>query len=42
MTACSRSSQSTLNPHGEGARRVAGLWWLTFGISVAVTAVIIV
>ncbi|WP_281395080.1 cytochrome c oxidase subunit II [Streptosporangium sandarakinum] len=42
LSACSGSGQSTLTPYGDGARRVAGLWWLMFGISLFVTAVIVV
>ncbi|MFI6450470.1 cytochrome c oxidase subunit II [Streptosporangium amethystogenes] len=45
LTGCGDSPQSALSPHGEGARRVAALWWLLFGISmvfvVLVTALVL-
>jgi cytochrome c oxidase subunit 2 len=36
LSACSSDSPSTLTPAGPSAARVAGLWWLMFGISAAV------
>jgi cytochrome c oxidase subunit II len=36
IAGCSADSPSTLDPAGAGARRVEGLWWLLFWISVAV------
>jgi len=40
LAGCSGNSPSTLDPGGYGARRVAGLWWLLFGIAAAVCVVI--
>ena len=40
LAACSGPSPSTLDPHGPGANRVAGLWWLLFWISAVVFAVV--
>ncbi len=40
LASCGGDSPSTLAPAGAGARRVAGLWWLLFGISVAVAVVV--
>ena len=37
---CGRTSPSALDPHGSGAERVAGLWWLLFWISAVVFAVV--
>ena len=37
---CGRTSPSALDPHGPGAERVAGLWWLLFWISAVVFAVV--
>ncbi|WP_214414016.1 cytochrome c oxidase subunit II [Sphaerisporangium fuscum] len=42
LAGCGGSGQSTLAPAGDGSRRVAALWWLLFGISVVVIAVIVV
>ncbi|MEV1289492.1 cytochrome c oxidase subunit II [Micromonospora sp. NPDC049679] len=36
LAGCAGDAPSTLNPAGYGARRVEGLWWLLFWISVAV------
>jgi cytochrome c oxidase subunit 2 len=36
LAGCSRTAPSTLDSVGFGARRVEGLWWLLFWISVAV------
>jgi cytochrome c oxidase subunit 2 len=41
-TACSGGSPSILNPQGESAKRVAGLWWLMLWISTAVFVVVVV
>lgn len=41
LAGCSRTSPSTLNPHGYGASRIAGLWWILFWISVAVFLVVV-
>jgi cytochrome c oxidase subunit II len=38
---CTHRAPSTLTPGGYGARRVAGLWWLMFWISVAVFGVVV-
>ncbi len=38
--ACRRSSPSMLHPHGSEAHRIAGLWWLMFGLAAAVYAVV--
>ena len=41
-TACAPSSApSVLDPKGFGARRIEGLWWLMFWISLAVFAVVV-
>ncbi|GII94533.1 cytochrome c oxidase subunit II [Sinosporangium siamense] len=40
VASCSGRSPSTLSPAGPGARRVAGLWWLLFGISAVVSVVV--
>jgi cytochrome c oxidase subunit 2 len=41
LTSCSESAApSALEPQGPGAERVAGLWWLMFGISTAVVLVV--
>jgi cytochrome c oxidase subunit 2 len=37
---CGRTSPSALDPHGSGAERVAGLWWLLFWISAVVFVVV--
>jgi cytochrome c oxidase subunit II len=37
---CGRTSPSPLDPHGPGAERVAGLWWLLFWISAVVFVVV--
>jgi cytochrome c oxidase subunit 2 len=36
LAGCSRDPQSTLHASGDGARRVEGLWWLLFWISMVV------
>ena len=45
LTACGAcapsSAPSVLDPKGLGARRIEGLWWLMFWISVAVFAVVV-
>ncbi|MBB4962534.1 cytochrome c oxidase subunit II [Micromonospora polyrhachis] len=38
LTGCAGDAPSALDPAGYGARRVEGLWWLLFWISVAVFA----
>jgi cytochrome c oxidase subunit II len=38
LAGCSGDSQSTLGAHGVGARRIEGLWWLLFWISMAIFA----
>ena len=38
--ACRRSSPSMLHPAGSEARRVAGLWWLMFGLAAGVYAIV--
>src|SRR3954470_9490848 len=35
---CTRDPQSTLHAAGDGARRVEGLWWVMFWISMAIFA----
>jgi cytochrome c oxidase subunit 2 len=40
LAGCGRTSPSALDPHGPGADRVAGLWWLLFWTSAAVFAVV--
>jgi cytochrome c oxidase subunit II len=40
LAGCGRTSPSVLDPHGAGADRVAGLWWLLFWISAVVFAVV--
>lgn len=35
LAGCASDAPSTLDPVGQGARRVAGLWWLLFWISAA-------
>ena len=40
LTACSDDAPSILRPQSEAARRVEGLWWLTFWTSVIVVAVV--
>lgn len=40
LPGCGSGTQSTLNPAGTGARQVEGLWWLLFGIAVAVCLVV--
>lgn len=42
LAGCGGDSPSTLDPAGPGARRVEGLWWLLFWISVAVFVVVLV
>jgi cytochrome c oxidase subunit 2 len=39
---CSREAQSTLHASGDGARRIEGLWWLMFWISMAIFAEVMV
>ncbi len=41
LAGCARDAPSTLDPAGYGARRVAGLWWLLFWISVGVFVVVL-
>lgn len=38
LAGCARDAPSALDPAGFGARRVAGLWWLLFALSMAVFA----
>lgn len=33
LTACGRTSPSALDPHGRGADRAAGLWWLLLAVA---------
>jgi cytochrome c oxidase subunit II len=40
LAGCGGDSPSTLDPHGTGATRVAGLWWLLFWIATAVAVVV--
>ncbi|MFF4777190.1 cytochrome c oxidase subunit II [Microtetraspora fusca] len=40
LSSCGGAAPSTLSPAGVGARRVAGLWWLLFGISVVVAVLV--
>jgi cytochrome c oxidase subunit 2 len=40
LAGCTEGAPSTLDPAGTGARRVAGFWWLLFGISAAVFVVV--
>ena len=40
LAGCGRTSPSALDPHGPGAQRVAGLWWLLFWISAVVFVVV--
>src|SRR5829696_10195549 len=42
LAGCGRTGPSALDPHGPGADRVAGLWWLLFWISAVVFAVVTV
>jgi cytochrome c oxidase subunit 2 len=42
LAGCGQTSPSALDPHGSGADRVAGLWWLLFWISAVVFAVVTV
>lgn len=42
LASCSEDSPSTLDPAGPGARRIAGLWWVLFWISVAVVVIVTV
>ncbi|KAB8197412.1 cytochrome c oxidase subunit II [Nonomuraea phyllanthi] len=37
---CTASTPSPLSPGGAGAERVAGLWWLLFGIAAAVCVIV--
>ncbi|MBX6356786.1 MAG: cytochrome c oxidase subunit II [Micromonosporaceae bacterium] len=41
LSGCGGGSPSALDPAGPGARRVEGLWWLLFWISVGVFAVVL-
>ncbi|MHB8671831.1 MAG: cytochrome c oxidase subunit II [Acidimicrobiales bacterium] len=36
LTACAHAAPSALDPHGRGAERVAGLWWLLLAVAAAV------
>ncbi len=37
LAACGNdSSPSALDPHGDEAKRIAGVWWLMFGLAIAV------
>ena len=38
--ACSGDSPSALNPKGPAAERIAGVWWLMFGLATAVYVVV--
>ncbi|MFC4859375.1 cytochrome c oxidase subunit II [Actinophytocola glycyrrhizae] len=40
LAGCSASAPSTLEPAGPGARRVEGLWWLLFWISLVVYVIV--
>jgi cytochrome c oxidase subunit 2 len=42
LSGCAANGPSTLDPAGYGARRVEGLWWLLFWVSVAVFAEVMV
>ena len=41
MAACSDDAPSVLEPAGPGARRIEGLWWLMFWISLVVFVVVV-
>jgi cytochrome c oxidase subunit II len=40
LISCSEDAPSALDPSGPGARRIAGLWWVLFWISVVVLVVV--
>ena len=40
MTACSKHAPSALRPAGSEARRLAGIWWLMFGMAAAVYVIV--
>jgi cytochrome c oxidase subunit 2 len=40
LSACSRSSPSTLRPAGSEARRLASVWWLMFGMAAVVYVIV--
>jgi cytochrome c oxidase subunit 2 len=41
LTACGNdSSPSAINPQGDEAKRIAGVWWLMFGLAIAVYVVV--
>ena len=40
LVSCSQDAPSVLDPAGPGARRIAGLWWVLFWISVVVLVVV--
>jgi len=40
LGACSKKAPSVVDPHGPEAHRIAGTWWLMFGLAAAVYAVV--
>ena len=40
LAACSDDAPSALDPKGPGAERIAGVWWLMFGLATAVYVVV--
>jgi len=40
LISCSEDAPSTLDPAGPGARRIAGLWWVLFWISLVVLVIV--
>jgi cytochrome c oxidase subunit 2 len=40
LVACGKASPSIVDPHGSEARRIAGVWWLMFGLAAAVYVIV--